>query len=431
VRNVLIISFLFNQTELIGTVRMRGLAKYLPEFGWNPVVLTVETSAETKNKIAVFKTPYENTITLWKKRIGIPPDKSLKESYHLAPTGKEKKTITDTIIYIWEEIFAYPDPTINWSVSALEKGKELVDEYKFDAILSSIRPCTSHIIAGELVKRKKIPWVADFRDLWTQNHYFKHSAIREFFEKRLELDTLSSADALVTISDPFSEKLRNLHKNKTVCTITNGFDPEQLNPGVPLTEKFSITYTGKIYRGRQDPEPLFRVLRGLIDEKKIDPALIEVRFFGDREEWLINDCKKYHLEDVVRIHGHISREESVRKQRESQVLLLLAWNDREEKGIYTGKIFDYLAARRPVLAVGLPGSVVSDVLSQTGAGITVTSDQEIKDQVMTFYREYSERGFVSYAGIPAETEKYSHREMARKFAKVLEDVSKPEGMPGL
>jgi hypothetical protein len=81
--------------------------------------------------------------------------------------------------------------------------------------------------------------------------------------------------------------------------------------------------------------------------------------------------------------------------------------------------------------VGLPGSVVSDVLSQTGAGITVTSDEEIKDQVMTFYREYSERGFVSYAGIPGETEKYSHREMARKFAKVLEDVSKPEGKPGL
>ena len=78
-------------------------------------------------------------------------------------------------------------------------------------------------------------------------------------------------------------------------------------------------------------------MRALIDEKKIDPALIEVRFFGDREEWLINDCKKYHLEDVVRIHGHISREESVRKQRESQVLLLLTWNDPDEKGIYTGK----------------------------------------------------------------------------------------------
>ena len=200
-------------------------------------------------------------------------------------------------------------------------------------------------------------------------------------------------------------------------TITNGFDPEQLNPGVPLTKKFSITYTGKIYRGRQDPEPLFRALRTLIDEKKIDPALIEVQFFGDREEWLINDSKKYHLENVVRIHGHISREESIRKQRESQVLLLLTWNDPEEKGIYTGKLFDYLAARRPILALGLPGSVVSDVLSQTGAGITVTSDEEIKDQVMTFYREYSERGFVSYSGIPVRNRKIQSPRNGKKICR--------------
>ena len=81
------------------------------------------------------------------------------------------------------------------------------------------------------------------------------------------------------------------------------------------------------------------------------------------------------------------------------------------------KLFDYLAARRPVLAVGLPGSVVSDVLSQTGAGITVTSDEEIKDQVMTFYREYSERGFVSYAGIPVRNRKIQSSRNGKKICK--------------
>lgn len=426
-RNVLIISFLFNQTEHIGTVRLRGLVKYLPEFGWNPVILTVKTSTVPDKKIIVFETPYDNIIDVWKKRIGIPTDKSLKESYHLTPSGKEKKTIIDSIIYLWDEIFAYPDPTINWSISAIEKGDEIVKERHFDAILSSIRPCTSHIIAKELVKRKKIPWIADFRDLWTQNHYFKHSKIREFFEKRLELDTLSSANALITISDSFSEKLKNLHKNKKVYIITNGYDPDQVNPGVPLTKKFSILYTGKIYRGRQDPEPLFRVLKSLIDEKEIDPATIEVHFFGDREEWLMSDSKKYDLENVVQIHGQISREESIQKQRESQVLLLLTWNDPDEKGIYTGKLFDYLAARRPILALGLHGSVISDVLDLTRAGRTVSSDAEIKEQILTFYHEYKKDGFVSYAGVPSEIEKFSHREMARKFAQVLEDICEPGG----
>jgi phosphoribosylanthranilate isomerase len=163
----------------------------------------------------------------------------------------------------------------------------------------------------------------------------------------------------------------------------------------------------------------------LIDEKTIDPATIEVHFFGDREEWLINDSKKYQLESVVQVHGQISREESLQKQRESQVLLLLTWNDPGEKGIYTGKLFDYLAARRPILALGLHGSVVTDVLNQTQAGITVSSDAEIKEQILTFYREYKEKGYVSYSGVHSEINTYSHREMARKYAEVLEEVCEP------
>lgn len=426
-KNVLIITFFFNQPENIATVRLRGLVKYLPEFGWNPVVLTAETSAVPDKTKNVFTAPYEDTVVVWKKRIGIPVNKTVNTWNHFPPPDKQKKRFIDVVIDLWSEIFTYPDRTISWSISAIKKGDELFKEQHFDALVSSMKPPTSHIIAKELAKRKKIPWIADFRDLWTQNHYFKHSKIRGFFEKRLELDTLSSANALVTISHPFSEKLQELHENKKVYTITNGFDPELVNPGIPLTKKFSITYTGYIYTGRQDPEPLFRVLKILIDEKQLDPATIEVHFFGDREEWLIRDSKKYQLESVVQVHGQISREESLQKQRESQVLLLLTWNDPGEKGIYTGKLFDYLAARRPILALGLHGSVVTDVLNQTHAGKTVSSDAEIKEQILSLYREYKEKGYVSYSGVPSEINRYSHREMARKFAEVLEEVCEKGG----
>ena len=154
-RNVLIISFLFNQTEYIGTIRLRGLVKYLPEFGWNPIVLTAKTSAPPSKKYRVFETPYQDTTELWKNRLGIPMDKKLKEYYHLPHTDKQKKSLIDILIDLWSEIFTYPDRTINWSISAIEKGDELLKEHQFDAILSSIRPCTSHIVANELVKREK------------------------------------------------------------------------------------------------------------------------------------------------------------------------------------------------------------------------------------------------------------------------------------
>jgi len=427
-RNVLIISYYFNQTENIGSVRVRGLVKYLPEFGWNPVVLTIKSSAITEKKHGIYETPYEDTLILWKKRLGLPLHKTLKENYNF-PTYKEKNTVVDTLIHFWEEIFIYPDSTINWSVSAIKKGDELLKETHFDAILSSIRPPTSHIIAKELVKRKKIPWIADFRDLWTENHTIHQSRIRNFFEKRLEQNTLSSANVLITTSHSLSEKLKKLHKNKKVCAITNGFDPEQVNPGIPLTKKFSITYTGYVYKGRQDPEPLFRVLKDLIDEKMIDPTTIEVHFFGYDKGWLLSESKKYNLGKTVQIHGQISRDDSIQKQRESQVLLLLTWDDPREKGIYTGKIFDYLAAKRPILAIGLHGDVVSDLLNKTRAGVHVSTDTEIKEQILTLYREFKENGFASYSGVPSEIEKYSHREMARKFAAVLEEVCVSQGNP--
>lgn len=425
-RNVLIITFFFNQSSSIAAVRLRGLVKYLPEFGWNPVVLTVKTSEGPEKTERIFETPYEDAYSVWKKRMGLPVHKTWKEHYNV-PTHKEKKSIPDRLVHLWEEIFIYPDPTIDWSVSAIQKGDELLHEVHFDAIISSMNPPTSHIIAKELAKRKKIPWIADFRDLWTQNHYYSYSGIRHFFEKRLELDTVSSANALTTTSCPLSEKLKELHKNKKVFTITNGYDPTQVNPKIPLTKKFSITYTGYVYRGRQEPEPLFRVLKALIDEKMLDPATIEVHFFGNHESWLINDVNKYNLEHIVQIHGHISREESIQKQRESQVLLLLTWNDPREKGIYTGKIFDYLAARRPVLAIGLHGSVVTDLLLQTQAGVNVASDVEIRDQILQLYREYKENGSVNFSGIIPEIEKYSHREMAGKFAEVLEETCESRG----
>ena len=420
-RNVLIISFLFNQQNIPGAIRLRGLVKYLPEFGWNPVILTVKTSEITDKKITIFETDYEDTIIFWKKLIGIPINKTLKEYYDI-PTTTKKKTLIDILISVWFEVFTYPHPTINWSKSAIEKGVEIIKDDHFDAIISSSAPITSHIIAAELTKRERIPWIADFRDLWTQNHYNIHSRVRNFFETRLELKTLSSADALITVSHPLSEKLKKLHTNKKIFTITNGYDPEQINPGIPLTEKFSITYTGFIYKGRQDTEPFFRTLKFLIDAKKIDPATIEVHFFGIREGWLMSEAKKYQLENIIRIHGKVSREESIQKQRESQVLLLLTWNDPNEKGVYTSKIFDYLAARRPILALGLQGSVVSDLLNQTQAGVNVSLDTEIQDQILKLYLEYCENGFVKYSGILSEIERYSHQEMAKNFAEVLEEI---------
>jgi hypothetical protein len=120
--------------------------------------------------------------------------------------------------------------------------------------------------------------------------------------------------------------------------------------------------------------------------------------------------------------GTVPRDIALEKQRESQLLLLLKWNDPKRRGVYTAKIFEYLAARRPLLAVGGFPDVVDQLLNETKAGVSGQTEEDIKTVLLRLYREYKSTGAVGYNGNEAEINKYSHREMARKFATVLDGL---------
>lgn len=428
-KKVLVITFHFIKKEAIGSIRLRGLAKYLPEFGWEPTILTPESEciSDTESQYKVIVTQYDDITTIWKKRLGFKTQDTVKRQFG-KPTYKNKKLLIDSVINIWEEIFAYPDANIGWYKHAVKAGEKLLAEAKYDVILSSSKPETCHLVAKKLKKKFCIPWVADFRDLWTQNHYYEHFFLRDVFEKRLECFTISETDVLTTVSKPLELMLKHFHREKKVYTITNGYDPDQNNPGTKVSDKFTIVYTGELYQGKRDPEPLFQATSELIKSGKIRSSDIEIHFYGTDDEWLFNDIREYKLEKVIKVHGPISREESIQEQRRAQVLLLLTWNHPTEKGVYTGKLFDYLAAQRPVIAMGIPGSVIEDLLNETQAGVYVSSLDKLKQAILSYYQEYKLTGEVSYKGNPVEIENYSHREMARRFAEVLDSIILKAGL---
>ncbi|NQE44520.1 hypothetical protein C5S31_00680, partial [ANME-1 cluster archaeon GoMg2] len=191
-----------------------------------------------------------------------------------------------------------------------------------------------------------------------------------------------------------------------------------------LSDKFSIVYTGNLYRGKRDPEPLLKAIQKLILEGIIEPDEVVIDFYGYDEGWLERDVERYGLQDIVRVHGVIPREEALKKQREAQILLLLTWNDPTERGVYTGKVFEYLAARRPILSMGISGGVVEDLLKETNAGVHTSSQEEIERALKIFHSEFKLKGRVGYCGISTKIERYSQREMARKFADVLYTLAK-------
>jgi len=418
-KKVLIIAYHFPPRPSVASLRIQGLAKYLPEYGWEPTIITAKLPGKPDPRYHVIETQDSDILLEWKRRFGLSADKTFREQ--LGQTGKND-TIVDLLLQFAKEILAYPDYNKKWYSYVMPTARELLKTGEYEAILSSAGPYTSHIIAHDLKKEFGIPWIADFRDLWTQNQSYSYNSVRKFFESRLEISTLNNADAITTVSEPLAQKLRRLH-HTPVYVITNGFDPEILNTSIPMTKKFTITYTGRIYRNVMNLEPLFRTIQKFLQNRVMDPSDIEINFWGSFEPWLKDMVLRYQLDHIVLIHNYVPRQEIIKIQRESQILLLLTWNDPDEQGILTGKIFEYLAARRPILAIGYAKGGIYEMLEDTRGGYIAETDIELESVLLDMYLKFKENGAVAYTGVNEKVQKYGHDEMARKFAELGDTVS--------
>ena len=417
-KKVLIIAHFF-----LASARIPGLAKYLPEFGWQPIILTKPIGEEPSSRFALSDDFKRKTRVI--ETYGYSPRNIrayAREHFDSKKSYKKVKPFLKFLYGRYSEIIHYPDAEKNWKPFAVKAGDELLRNEEIDAMISSSRPVTAHLVAKELKNKYKIPWIADLRDLWSQNANYPYGRIRRFFDQKLELKTLKVADALVTVSPLLTEKLRMLHKGKRGYTITNGFDPEKMSDGkTNLTSKFTITYTGQIYT-KQDPSKLLVALKDLISEKAIDPKDVDVRFYGPENELLANRIEEYELSTIVRQCGVVPRDISFGKQKESQLLLLLKWEDPKERGVIPGKIFEYLAARRPILATGGTDDVIKELLNETNGGIDAQTVEDIKGALRKLYAEYKLKGKIISQENTEKIKKYSYREMAKKFVEVINEI---------
>ena len=242
-KKVLLIAFYFNQTNEIASKRLRGLAKYLPQFGWEPIVIVpkldnIPSYPNNNLDFKVIETEYEDMLDKWMNKFKKSPNNfenkiinvKNNEISNVKNNGKsnEKNTLISKAISLAGEIFAYPDGMKYWYEPAMEVSKEAIEVNDIEAIISSSWPVTSHIIAKDLKKQYNINWIADLRDLWNLNPYVNHTFIRNHFEKKLEIETFKYADVLTTTTKLASETLQKLHHNNKLCTVMRGYDIEDI-----------------------------------------------------------------------------------------------------------------------------------------------------------------------------------------------------------
>ena len=423
-KRVLLIAYAYPPCTEIGAIRPAGLAKYLPRFGWEPTVLTVKLPGQRPSWARVIETADEDVLQTWKVRFGLEGKRGLHEQLGLPVTQKRDSQLVHTkLLFAMRYLLTFPDSTKGWIPFAIQELERIKKSSTVDAIVTTSPPISAHLIGRQAKHILGAPWIADLRDLWSQNLAQGNDLVRRL-ERPVERRTLRDADALVSVSEPWAARLREFYPDKSIFSITNGFDADDFRPWPEaLTSTFTITYTGRLYEGKRDPTPLFEAIQELIQEGVLSRSAIRVRFYGSIEPWLRPLVHNFGLDDVVEVAGTVSREEALRRQRESQVLLTLGWSDLRETGQHTGKVFEYLGARRPILAIGGSRGVVTELLERTRAGVHAQSKEELKNTLHGWYAEHLQAGRVLYRGEERELYLYTHEQMASRFAEVLDSVS--------
>lgn len=439
-KKVLIVSYNYPPVGNIGRVRATKLAGYLPKYGWSSTVLTV-TKDRTKwgnsdpaegilPGVKVIRAPFPDILTylrdvLVSTGLKETTDTTSVESYadRKNPPGAVKRTarvVLDTARW-W---IALPDRYALWIPFAVARGLRELRRGGYSLILSTSPPVSNHVVASVLHRLSGLPWVADFRDPWS-HPYLELGPNRLLVNRMIERATLRNAVALTAVTEPFVERLELLGHPRPggVVFIPNGFDPNDYNGEVEvLKDKFVFTYTGSLLGLKQDPRPLLRVVGELIDEGGIGAEEILFRFFGPLEQGFLRFCEEFKYPGIVRQEGVVSRTEAIRHQQESTALLVLLWDHSDAAGIYPGKIFEYLGAKRPILAWSPAGRIIGELLQRTGAGLAVSDTDALKTALTAWFDEFHSTGELAYHSNSEEIERFSWQALSGRFAELFDNL---------
>lgn len=414
--------------------RIPALLVYLSDLGWTATIVTPELGENVQSvlgfpegfieKVKIIVAPYRGDI-FWPLRKMLDVFGFSKETSYTEQLKEEViggRSWIDYIMRLFQTFIAVPDTEWPWHRSAFKVASKEIDLNSYDLIFSSSPFPTVHRIASKLKKKHRIPWVADFRDPWSQSHNYTLPLFRQKIDRWLELKTLSNVDRIITVSKGFAEKLSNLH-GVDVDVVRNGYQPICERPKVVFPEKLIISYTGTIYSGKQDPSKIIMALKKLLNIGEIDPKRISLEFYGRYDSSLQHIIDSNGLGGIVEQKGLLPRAEIRKRQMNSHLLLLLQWEDIEEKGIFPLKFYEYLDSRRPILATGgEASSELAELMKETNTGAVAIDVDDITSYLENVYASYVSKGLVEYSGDIECIAKFSYSSAAENLKESLDQV---------
>lgn len=422
-KKVLIITYYWPPSGGAGVQRWLKFAKYLPEFGWQPIILTVDPeyasypqrdeslSKEVGSDCLVYTTKSFELYNLYKLVSG------KKEVPYGGFANESKEGLLQKFSKFLRGNFLLPDPRKGWNKYALKKAAELIREFNIETMVTTSPPHSTQLIGLKLKQKFNIRWIADLRDPWTDIYYynqFKHTALALRIDKNYERKVVENADLLITVSEDvkriFAEKSELPIAEKTVV-IPNGFDEDDFRiANIPTETRKIITYTGTISEA-YDVDCLLEALCLLSEDSK---SQLLVRFVGKVPHSVETKFRSAGLE--IELVGYVDHAKSIEYLFRSDLLLLVIPKVKNNRGILTGKFFEYLASQKPILAIGPTDGDLAKIIQETQCGNLF--DYEDSKGMLRFIQETLETPEIT-VGLE-KANQYSRKELTRKITKLFE-----------
>lgn len=399
-KKVLFLTYYFPPSGGSGVQRPLKFIKYLRLYGWEPIVYTVENGefpeidlsllADIPENITVLKHKIFEPFAIYKWFVGKKKDYKLEAGYI---NKKKKSSISEKIAFWVRSNIFIPDARMFWIKPSINYLSDWLKSNKVDAIITTGPPHSVLLIGLGLKHKHNIPWLVDFRDPWTEIDFYKELNLSKFADKehkRLEKEVLKYADEVVCVSTDWGEGLAKIG-NRNINYISNGFDETDihLDNKSELDTKFSIVHIGMMGKSRNH-EVFWNVISEIITENPAFENDIEIKLFGKCDISVSLSIEKWKLTKYAKINNYIPHNQIVYIQKSAQVLYLSINETPNAKGILTGKIYEYLAVKRPIICIGPEDGEAAKVVLASGAGLVsgFENKTKLKANILDFYAKY-------------------------------------------
>jgi len=435
-KKVLIITYYWPPAGGPGVQRVLKFAKYLPEFGWQPIILTVKNGEypaideslvnDVNPDCIIYKTGSIEPNFAYKKFTGMASDSSVP----VAILGEKEKSRKKRFAH-WIRLNLFiPDAKIGWIPFAVHQGKKIIGTEKPDIIFSSSPPPTVHLIARKLAKWSGLKWIADFRDPWTDIHYYEnnHRACLAYkIDLKLEKDILDFADVVSCISrmDIELDFGRKTEKSKCI-NIPNGFDEEDF-VAIPASinhkkEKFNLLHLGAVNKERL-PLNLFKSIHKFQQEGLLSHDNFKLTFIGHTEPCILESVSRLTISDLVEFVSYLPHHEAIQKSHTATAMLLLITQSEKNTRILPGKTFEYLRMGKSIFGLGPENGEVAQIISYTQSGtiIDYNNVDKIEFTLRDLFIKWQDKT-LSYTPNLKTIQHYTRKNLTKQLTQVFEEL---------